>query len=273
MNAGPALLVCAALAFGQQPRTALSAQSPGEFDNSAAAGAKLAAEIERQATVVRDPIIVEYLDGIVQRLSAACAAGRLMRTSLIVSDDMNGFAMPGGFLFVNTGLIRKTDSEAELAGVLAYLIASASSDLLLRSGGSVGSFDTIPIVFMGGRTGHTYASDARLLVPAGFLEKYRRAVAADDKRGLRCLYAAGYAPAAFLEPLKKLQEAEGSSGSGSNPASTHPPIADRIAETQAIVNTLPPKSEYRLNTREFEIVKRLVDKPNASAAADIATQL
>jgi predicted Zn-dependent protease len=252
MKAVLGLLVCVVCGFGQR----------SGLPRERALGEELAAEVERQSTVVSDPVIAEYIDRVAQGLVARCPTEMPIDVRVIVSDQMNAFALPGGFLFVNTALIRTADSEAELAGVLAHLIAHVQPGGLAGSSrpGQFHNYGSVPLIFMGGWSGHAYRSEAgSTAIPVGLLDAYRAAVFEADQRGVQCLAAASYDPEAFIQNLKRLQTSEARSGETSRRFLTHPPAAERVEKVQHAIDRLSPRSEYLVNTSQFNEVKHRVE--------------
>ncbi|MEX2261864.1 MAG: M48 family metalloprotease [Bryobacteraceae bacterium] len=213
-----------------------------EQEKECALGKHLSENVKRSATLLDDPAVVAYVDRLAQTVSARCAAGKPVNVGVIVSDEMNGFALPGGFLFVNTGVLRHAGSEAELAGVLAHLIAYKP----IRQ--TAVNYTSTPLIFMGSWLGHAYNVGAGTAVPLGSMEAYRTAVSEADARGLACLDQAGYDPAAYIENLRRLPTP--------TRASTHPAPAERIEQAQGGMQVLEAKPEYLLSTAEFQEMKR-----------------
>jgi predicted Zn-dependent protease len=257
-------LFCAASVFAQYPEAAGATRDRNVYskEKARALGQQLATEVEHQADVIDNPILVEYLERVGKWLSAECSVESPLQVRVIASDEMNAFALPGGFLFVNTGLIRNAGSEAELAGVLAHLIASVRTGPLMRSG-NIGNYGSIPLIFMGGWHGYGYQPEsAKFLLPVGLLKAHRAAVLANDEYGLQCLSQAGYDPEAFVQNLQRLQAAEPAAASTLAAAqfATHPLAGDRIAKAQAAIAEMPPRSEYRMSTSSFDEVKAWVER-------------
>jgi predicted Zn-dependent protease len=192
---------------------------------------------------------------------------------VIDSDDVNAFALPGGFFFVNTGLIVKADSEAELAGVMAHEIAHVAARHGTRNAtrGVIANFATIPLIFVGGWTGYGIYQAANVLIPMGFL-KFSRAMESEaDMLGLEYMYKTGYDPTAFVDFFEKVETMEKRKpGTMNKVFSTHPPTDDRIKAAQKnIQELLKAKPEYVVNTSEFENVKaRLMAMENRHKVDD-----
>src|SRR6266852_5007788 len=134
-------------------------------------GKQLAQDVERQAKIIDDPIIAEYVSRVGQNLVRNSDAKVPFTIKVIDSEDVNAFALPGGFFFVNSGLILKADTEAELAGVMAHEIAHVAARHGTRqaSRGTIANLATIPLIFMGGWTGYGIRQAASVAIPVGFL--------------------------------------------------------------------------------------------------------
>jgi len=229
------------------------------LDKEIALGKQLSQEVERQAKIVDDPIIAEYVNRIGQNLVRNSDAKVPFTIKVLDTEEVNAFALPGGFFFVNSGLILKTESESELAGVMAHEIAHVA----LRHGtkqatkGQIAEIATIPLIFMGGWAGYAIRQGMGALIPIGFLAFSRTMEADADYYGLQYMYKAGYDPTAFVDFFEKIQTLEKKKpGSVSKVFSTHPMTDDRIKKSQVeIQQVLTPKPEYVVNTSEFNDVR------------------
>jgi len=230
------------------------------LEKEIALGKQLAQEVERQAKIVDDPIIAEYVSRVGQNLVRNSDAKVPFTIKVLDSEEVNAFALPGGFFFVNSGLILKAESEAELAGVMAHEIAhvaarhgtrQATRVQLLEIAAIVGSIAT------GGWTGYAIRQGAGLAIPMGYLTFSRAAEKEADYLGLQYMYKTGYDPLAFVDFFEKIQSLEKKKpGSISKVFATHPMTDDRIKKSQDEINTiLAPKPEYVVNTSEFMDVK------------------
>jgi predicted Zn-dependent protease len=178
---------------------------------------------------------------------------------VIDSEEVNAFALPGGFFFVNSGLIMKADNEAELAGVMAHEIGHVAARHGTRQAtrGEIAQLGMIPLIFMGGWTGYGIYQAASVLVPVGFL-KFSRAMESEaDLLGLEYMYKAGYDPTAFVDFFEKIETLEKRKpGTMAKVFSTHPPTDARIQAAQKnIQEYLKAKPEYVLTTSEFNDVR------------------
>ncbi len=226
-------------------------------------GKSIAQEIERQAKIVDDPIIAEYVNRVGQNLVRNSDAKVPFTIKLLDDDTVNAFALPGGFFFVNSGLMLRAETESELAGVMAHEIAHVAARHGTRQAtrGGIVNLATIPLIFMGGWTGYGVRQAAGLAIPLGFLSFSRGFEREADSLGLQYLFKAGYDPNAFVDFFDKIQADEKKKpGTIAKVFSSHPLTDDRIEEAQKNIQSyLPSKPEYVVNTSEFNDVKaRLV---------------
>jgi predicted Zn-dependent protease len=231
------------------------------LDKEIALGKQLAQEVERQAKVVDDPVIAEYVNRIGQNLVRNSDAKVPFTIKVLDTEEVNAFALPGGFFFVNSGLILKADTEAELAGVMAHEIAHVA----LRHGtkqatkGEMAQIGMIvaSIALPWGWTGYAIRQGMGLAVPLGFLVFSKSMEKDADYFGLQYMYKAGYDPTAFVDFFEKIETLEKKKpGTVAKVFSTHPMTDDRIKASQLeIQQILTPKPEYVVNTSEFNDVK------------------
>ena len=230
------------------------------IEKEIALGRIMAEEVEHQAKVVDDSIIAEYVNRVGQNLVRNSDAKVPFTIKVLDSDEVNAFALPGGFFFVNTGLILKADSESELAGVMAHEIAHVAARHGTRqaSRGQLANIASFPLIFLGGWTGYGVRQGAGLAIPLGFLNFSRAFEREADYLGLQYLYKTGYDPTSFVEFFEKIQSMEmRRPGSVSKLFSTHPLTDDRIkASQEEIQKILTAKPQYVVNTSEFNHVKQ-----------------
>jgi predicted Zn-dependent protease len=229
------------------------------LEKEIALGKQLAQEVERQAKIIDDPIIAEYVSRVGQNLVRNSDAKVPFTIKVLDSEEVNAFALPGGFFFVNTGLMLKADTEAELAGVMAHEIAhvAARHGTKQATRGELINIASIPLIFMGGWTGYAIRQGAGLAIPMGFLTFSRSFEREADDLGLQYLYKSGYDPTSFVDFFEKIETLEKKKpGSLSKVFSTHPMTDDRIKAAQnQIQKTLVAKPEYVVTTSEFNDVK------------------
>src|ERR1700733_5885296 len=231
------------------------------LEKEIALGKQLATEVERQAKIINDPIIAEYVNRVGQNLVRNSDAKVPFTIKVIDTEDVNAFALPGGFFFVNSGLILKADTEAELAGVMAHEIAHVAARHGTRQAtrGEIAQLSMIPLMIMTGGTwaGYGIYQAASILVPVGFLKFSRAFESEADMLGLEYMYKAGYDPTSFVDFFEKIETLEKRKpGTMAKVFSTHPMTDDRIQAAQKnIQNYLKAKPEYVVTTSEFNDVK------------------
>ena len=229
------------------------------LEKEIALGKQLAQDIERQAKIVDDPVVAEYVNRVGQNLVRNSDTKVPVTIKVIDSEEINAFALPGGFFFVHTGLLLRAETEAELAGVMAHEIAHIAARHGTRQAtrGQVANLATIPLIFLGGWAGYGIRQGASVLIPLGFLQFSRGFESEADLLGLQYLYKAGYDPTAFVDFFEKLQSDEKRKpGTMAKIFSSHPPTDDRITRAQGnIQEILKAKPEYVVTTSEFNDVK------------------
>jgi len=228
------------------------------LEKEIALGKAMAQQVERQSKVINDPIISEYVNRIGQNLVRNSDAKVPFTIKVIEDPTVNAFALPGGFFFVQSGLILKADSEAELAGVMAHEIAHVAARHGTRQAtrGEIAQLATIPLIFMGGAAAYGIYEASGLIIPMSFLKFSRGFESEADYLGLQYLYKAGYDPTAFVDFFEKVQTLEKRRpGTMSKLFSTHPPTDDRIKKSQEEISQFKPRPEYVVTTSEFNDVK------------------
>jgi predicted Zn-dependent protease len=228
------------------------------LEKEIALGKQLAQQVERGSKVVNDPIVAEYVNRIGQNLVRNSDAKVPFTIKVIEDPTVNAFALPGGFFFVQTGLILKADNEAELAGVMAHEIAHVAARHGTRQAtrGEIAQLATIPLIFMGGAAAYGIYQASGLLVPMGFLKFSRNFEAEADYLGVQYMYKTGYDPEAFVDFFEKIQTLEKRKpGTIGKLFSSHPPTDDRIKKSQQEIAGLKPRAEYVVTTSEFNDVK------------------
>ena len=220
--------------------------------------------MERQTKVINDPIIAEYVNRVGQNLVRNSDAKVPFTIKVLDSEEVNAFALPGGFFFVNSGLILKTESEAELAGVMAHEIAhvAARHGTRLATRGQIAQIGLMAasIAIPYGWTGYAIRQGPSLAIPLGFLTFSRAQEREADHLGLQYMYKAGYAPVAFVDFFEKIESLEKKKpGSVAKVFATHPMTDDRVTAAQnEIQKDLKLRAEYVENTSEFlELKERL----------------
>lgn len=229
------------------------------LEKEIALGKQIAQEVEHQAKIIDDPTIAEYVNRVGQNLVRNSDAKVPFTIKVLDTEEVNAFALPGGFFYVNSGLILKAETESELAGVMAHEIAhvAARHGTKQATRGQIINLASIPLIFAGGWAGYAIRQGAGLAIPLGFLSFSRAFEKEADYLGLQYLYKAGYDPTAFVDFFEKIQSLEKKRpGTVSKVFSTHPVTDDRIKSAQAeIQKILVAKPEYVVNTSEFNDVK------------------
>ena len=242
------------------------------LEKEIALGKQLAQEIERQAKIIDDPIIAEYINRVGQNLVRNSDAKVPFTIKVLDTEEPNALSLPGGFFFVNSGLVMLAESESEMAGAMAHEIAHIAARHGTRQAtrGQIINIGTIPLIFMGGWTGYGVRQAAGLAIPLGFLQFSRGFEREADSLGLQYLYKTGYDPNSFVEFFERLEKMEKKKpGTLSKLFRSHPMTEDRVEATQKdIQNVLPPKSEYVVNTSEFLAVKARMASMNVRRKVD-----
>jgi predicted Zn-dependent protease len=231
------------------------------IEREIALGKQLAQEVERSSKLVDDPIVTEYVNRVGQNLVRNSDARVPFTIKVIDSDEVNAFALPGGFFYVNSGLILRAQEESELAGVMAHEISHVTARHGTKNAtkGELIQLASIPaLIFIPyGAAGYAAYEGLNLAIPLTFLKFSRDAEREADFLGLQYMYKAGYDPNSYVTFFERIQ-ADEKRHPGSIPKvfSTHPPNAERIENTQKeIARILPAKQEYIVTTSEFDTVK------------------
>jgi predicted Zn-dependent protease len=231
------------------------------LEREIALGKQLAQEVDKTAKFVNDPVINEYVNRVGQNLVRNSDARVPFTIKVIDSDVVNAFALPGGFFYVNSGLILHADEESELAGVMAHEIAHvcARHGTKQATKGEIVQLASIPAMIFIPYTWAGYAiyQGMNFAIPLTFLKFTRDDEREADYLGLQYMYKAGYDPNSFVAFFEKV-EADEKKEPGTIPKvfSTHPPTPDRIEAVQKEIATiLPARDEYIVSTSEFDSVK------------------
>jgi predicted Zn-dependent protease len=245
------------------------------LEKEQALGRQLAAEVEKQVKLFNDPVVNEYVNRVGQNLVRNSDAKVPFVIKVVDSDEINAFALPGGYFYVNTGLILAADEEAELAGVMGHEIAHVAARHATENmaKGTLANIATIPLIMLGGPAGMGIQQAAGFMIPLQFLQFSRKAEAEADYLGLQYMYKAGYDPSAFISMFEKLQAKEAAkAGSMSKLFSTHPPTGDRIEATKKnIEQILPDREQYIVTTSEFRQMKARIAKLQSEPPAPADT--
>jgi len=250
----------------------LVAKMSGSTEKEVKLGRELAAEVDRQAKFIDDPLITEYVSRVGQNIVLHSDAKVAFTIKVIDSDEVNAFALPGGFFYVNKGLLLAADNEAELAGVMAHEIGHVAARHALENQTKATFLEYAAMagsIFLGGWPGLIYQNTAGLGLMGMFMKFSRSAEEEADRLGVQYMYAAGYDPNAMATMFEKL-EAKNKKKPGliSRAFASHPAPPDRRAAALALASRFPEHEEYVISSSEFQRVKgRLLRLSNARASS------
>ena len=222
-------------------------------------GKQYAMEVERTSRMITDPVVTEYINRVGQNLVKNSDAKVPFTIKVIDSDEINAMALPGGYFYVNSGLILAADNESELAGVMAHEIAHVAAHHAARqmTRAQYMQMSTVPLIFMGGYTAYGIYEASQLAIPLTFLSFSRGFEAQADWLGVQYSYRSGYDPQGLVTMFEKLNALEKRKpGVLGRAFSDHPQTPDRIAKSEEEIATiLPAKQDYLVTTSEFDDVK------------------
>jgi len=215
--------------------------------------------VESSSKLVTDPLVAEYVNRIGQNLVRNSDAKVPFTIKVIDSDEINAFALPGGFFYVNSGLILAADEESELAGVMAHEIAHVAARHAMKEMTRMqwANIGMIPLVIFGGTAGYIAYETSGITLPMTFMKFSRNFEAEADYLGVQYMYKAGYDPQSYVAFFEKIQAKEKKKpGAVAKVFLDHPPTPERIGATQKEISTiLPAKESYVDSTSEFDEVK------------------
>jgi hypothetical protein len=224
-------------------------------------GKQYSMEVEKASHLVTDPVVVEYVNRVGQNLVKNSDAKVPFTIKVLDTDEINAMALPGGFFYVNSGLILACDSEDELAGVMAHEIAHVAAHHAAREMTRLNymQIGSIPLMIFtqGTWTGYGIYEAAQLAVPLTFLSFSREYEAEADYLGIQYAYRAGYDPQGMVSIFEKLDALQKHKpGAISRAFSDHPATPDRIGNVEdEIATILPARPDYLVTTSEFDQVK------------------
>ena len=224
-------------------------------------GRQLSTQIEASSKLLRDARVQGFVDDVVQNLVRNSDSQVPFTVKIIDDDELNAFALPGGYLYVNTGLILEAQTESELAGVLAHEIAHVTARHTTKQASKRTLFDllSIPLIFVGGPVGYGIQQAMGLAVPLAFLKFSRDAEREADYLGMQYAYQANYDPTAMVDFLERIAQQDRSRVP--TMFSTHPMTKDRIQRAQGeIAEVLPERPEHVVSTSRFEAVKSYLQR-------------
>jgi beta-barrel assembly-enhancing protease len=223
-------------------------------------GKQYAMEVEKSSHIITDPVVAEYINRIGQNIVKNSDCKVPFTIKVLDSDEINAFALPGGYFFVNSGLILAADDEAELAGVMAHETAHVCAHHAMREMTRLNYAQIAsiaPLIFIGGWTGYGVYEAESIAIPMTFLEFSREFEAQADYLGIQYMYRAGYDPQALITFFEKIEDLQKHKpGAVARAFADHPQTPDRIQHSQEeIARILPPRAEYLETTSEFDQVK------------------
>jgi len=229
-------------------------------DSEIKMGKQYAMEIEKSTHFIDDPVVTEYVNRIGQNIVKNSDCKVPFTIKVIDSDEINAFALPGGFFYVNSGLILNADEEAELAGVMAHETAHVCAHHAAREMTRLNyaQLSMIPVmIFVPGWTGYGIYEASSIAIPVTFMKFSRDFEAQADYLGVQYMYRAGYDPQAFITFFEKVQALEKRKpGAVAKVFADHPQTPERIlASQEEIARILPARDEYTVTTSEFDDVK------------------
>ena len=223
-------------------------------------GAQYSQEVLKSSHMITDPVVTEYVNRIGQNIVKNSDAKVPFTIRVIDSDEINAFALPGGFFFVNSGLILAADEESELAGVMAHEISHviahhAAREMTRANYAQIGEIGSM--IFLGGWTGYGIYEGSQIAIPMTFLKFSRNFEAEADYLGVQYMYKAGYDPQGMITMFEKLEALEKQKpGTLAKAFEDHPPTGDRITNIEnEIATILPARPDYVVTTSEFSDVK------------------
>ena len=231
------------------------------IEHEIAEGKQYAQQVEMTSKMVDDPVVLEYVNRTGQNLVNNSDCKVPFTIKVIDSDEVNAFALPGGFFYVNSGLILRAQEESELAGVMAHEIAHvcARHGTKNQTKGDLMQLGMIPLMILlpGGWAGYGIYEGLQFAIPISFLKFSRNDEREADYLGLQYMYKAGYDPNAYITFFERiLSDEKRSPGSISKFFSDHPPTGERIENSEKeIKEILPARDTYVVTTSEFDTVK------------------
>ncbi len=248
------------------------------LEKQTAMGAQYAQQVDQSSRLIKDPVVTEFVNRVGQNLVRNSDSKVPFTIKVIDDDSINAFALPGGFFYVNTGVILNADNESEMAGVMAHEIAHVAACHAARqmTRGNLANIASLaPMILLGGWAGFGVGQAANIALPMTFMRFSRGFESEADYLGTEYLYKAGYDPNGLITFFEKVEALEKKKPGFMNRAfADHPQTPDRLERTQhEIATILPPRPEYVVDTSDFQQVKaRLVLIQNKHAPKDSEQQ-
>jgi predicted Zn-dependent protease len=233
-----------------------------------AMGKQLADEIESQAKFITDPLVNEYVNRLGQQLVRNSDAKVPFTIKVLANDEINAFALPGGYFYVNSGLILAAENEAELAGVMGHEIAHVAARHATRtaSKSQLWNIASFSLVFVGGPTGMVLRQAANFALPMTFLKFSRDAEREADLLGMQYEYASGYDPAAFVSFFEKIAARDKKQRLIARAFATHPMNEERVRQARKEIETmLPQRDESVVTSSDFDRVKQRLQQATSAS--------
>ena len=225
-------------------------------------GHQLANEIDQESKFLDDEMVLNYISNLTQNIVRHSDRKIPFAVKVLDNDEVNAFALPGGYLYVNTGLIAAAENEAELAGVIAHEVAhvAARHGTKSETKGVIWNLATLPLVFVGGPAGAVVRQLAGIAGPMSSLRFSRKAELEADLLGIEYIYSAGYDPLCLVQLFERINAGELRSRSRLAKAfSTHPLTSNRIVAAQAVISRyLPGRDSYVVSTSEFDMIRERI---------------
>lgn len=262
---GPALLILVLMAAA--PTAGAQELDWGQFnlisiEDETAMGREMSAEVEKEHPLLRDGQVQRYVKNLGGRLGRHVSGnpGIPMTVNVVVDDEVNAFTIPGGYIYVNSGLIKRLDSEAELAGVIAHEMAHAVNRDGTKQLTRMYGISFLLGIVLGSDAPQWQQIAGELFSTAGLLAYGRTAEYEADRNAVRIARAAGYDPRGYLDFLRKLQAMEKSEPNALTELfSTHPETPGRIENVQREIAALsPPTKKLINNTAQFNTIRRRI---------------
>jgi len=247
------------------------------LDKEIALGAQIAQQFEQTARLIEDPVVSEYVDRVGQNIVKHSDAKVPFHIKVVDTDEVNAFAFPGGYFYVNKGLLLAADNEAEMAGVMAHEISHVCARHATKrlSKAQYIQFGTIPLLFLGvgGYWGQMGIYNALGLgINLELLGITRDSEREADQLGIQYMWNTGYDPNSFVSFFEKLKAMEKEKpGRLAGWFRTHPYTDSRIAASIDEQRYLPEKASYIIDTSEFQRVKARLQAIDNSEKADASS--
>jgi beta-barrel assembly-enhancing protease len=224
------------------------------LEQEQAMGKQLSQEVEASCKLLQDEQINNYINTLGQRLVRYSDAKVPFIIKVLDDDQVNAFALPGGFLYVTTGLVLAAETEAELAGVMSHEIAHVAARHGTKGAtrSQIWNLASLPLVFVGGPVGMAVREAAQIAMPMTQMKFSRNFEREADTLGVEYEYAAGYDPEAFVDFFERMNTDRKKPNFMARAFATHPMNQDRIQRAQKEIDTmLPAHDQYVVTTSEF----------------------